>query len=129
MNEIFAPFREQAQTPAGRDAAWAWLQAHYAELSARLGPHVSGYLPYAASGQCTDGAAEEARAFFAPRMEATQGGPRNLAKVVEGIQICAASRKPSAVRALGKRPSQSGFSSSHRATASTSVIWKLRAGL
>ncbi|MCB9596720.1 MAG: M1 family metallopeptidase [Sandaracinaceae bacterium] len=91
MNEIFAPFREQAQTPAGRDAAWAWLQAHYAELSARLGPHVSGYLPYAASGQCTDGAAEEARAFFAPRMEATQGGPRNLAKVVEGIQICAAS--------------------------------------
>tara|TARA_R110002124_G_scaffold77533_11_gene207682 strand:+ start:5953 stop:6153 length:201 start_codon:yes stop_codon:yes gene_type:complete len=44
-------------------------------------------------------------------------------------QICAASRRPAAVCSPGWRPSQAGFSASHRATASTKVIWKLKAGL
>ncbi len=90
MNELFTPFREQSESAEGRDAAWAWVQAHYDELFARVGPHVAGYLPYAASGRCSAADADAVQAFFAPRMEATLGGPRNLAKVVESIRLCAA---------------------------------------
>jgi len=90
MNEVFAPFREQSQTAEGRAAVWVWMQGHYDEMFARLGPHVSGYLPYAAASQCSAESAEQAQEFFGERMEQTRGGPRNLAKVVEGIRICAA---------------------------------------
>ena len=44
-------------------------------------------------------------------------------------QISASSRRPPTERRPGCCPSQSGLIASHRATTSTSVIWKLNAGL
>jgi alanyl aminopeptidase len=90
VNEIFRPISGQFGDPAGRDAAWTWLQANYAALRARMGPEYSGYLPLLTAGFCTHERAEEVRAFFAPRMAETSGGPRNLDSAVEEIELCAA---------------------------------------
>jgi len=89
-NEIFQPLRGQQQDAEGRELVWAWLQANYDALVARMGPFMAGYLPYAAVSHCTTERATEVQAFFAERMEATHGGPRNLAKAVESIELCAA---------------------------------------
>ena len=55
-----------------------------------MGPGYAGYLPYAASSFCTAERAAEARAFFAPRVGATEGGPRNLESAIESVELCAA---------------------------------------
>jgi len=102
MNERFRPLMAQFGDPHGRDAAWAWLQANYDALRARLGPEYAGYLPYAVTSFCDREHAEAARAFFAPRMADTNGGPRNLEAAVETVLLCAA-------RAEAQRESASRF--------------------
>jgi hypothetical protein len=47
-------------------------------------------LPDAASDFCDVGHAEEVEAFFHPKLETLPGGPRSLARAVEGIRLCAA---------------------------------------
>ena len=89
-NEIFAPLRGQQADEEGREALWTWLQANYDALIARMGPGMGGYLPYAAYSHCSEQRAAEVQAFLGERMEATNGGPRNLAKAVESIRLCAA---------------------------------------
>ncbi len=89
-NEVFSPLRGLQHDAAGRELVWTWLQAHYDAILARMGPHMAGYLPYVAVSQCSAERAAEVQAFFADRMEATHGGPRNLAKAVERIELCAA---------------------------------------
>ncbi|MGE0789898.1 MAG: M1 family aminopeptidase [Sandaracinaceae bacterium] len=90
VGEIFQVLRSATQEPAGAEATYAWLTQHYDALVARAGPMFAGYLPYVASSFCTAERATEVRTFFAPRMGATLGGPRNLESVVEGIELCAA---------------------------------------
>jgi len=90
MNETFGPLMGQLGDPEGTDAAWAWLAEHYDAVAARMGPGYAGYLPYAASNFCTAERATEARAFFAPRVGATEGGPRNLESAIESVELCAA---------------------------------------
>ncbi|MFO0684552.1 MAG: M1 family aminopeptidase [Sandaracinus sp.] len=90
VNEVFRPISGQFGDPAGRDAAWTWLQANYDGLRQHIGPEYAGYLPLVTAGFCTHARAEEVRAFFAPRMAETSGGPRNLDGAVEEIELCAA---------------------------------------
>ncbi|MFK7989948.1 MAG: M1 family metallopeptidase [Sandaracinaceae bacterium] len=89
-NELFSPLMGQFRDRDTREAAWGWFTEHYDALSTRMGPGMSGYLPYAGSNFCSAERATEVQGFFAPRMESTQGGPRNLALAVERIQLCAA---------------------------------------
>jgi len=74
---------------ATRDAAWAWLAAHFDALAPLLPDRYAGHLPGAAR-ICDRAHAEEIRAFFAPRVEKLTGGPRNLAQAVERATYCAA---------------------------------------
>ena len=90
VNETWSPLMGQLGDPAGTDAAWSWLNEHYDAVAARMGPGYAGYLPYAASRFCTAERAAEARAFFAPRVGATEGGPRNLESALESVELCAA---------------------------------------
>ena len=90
LNEVFSPMMSQFGDPDGQQPAWSWLTSHYDALSARLGPDYSGYLPFAASAFCSAERATEARAFFEPRVGATQGGPRNLESAIESVTLCAA---------------------------------------
>ncbi len=102
VNEALRPLMAQMSDPDGREAAWAWLQSNHDALAARVGPGAAGYLPLAAGNFCSAERAAEVRAFFAPRVEATQGGPRNLESAVESIELCAAraERQRSAARAF-----------------------------
>ncbi len=101
-NEVFRPIAGQFGDPAGRDGAWAWLQQSYDRLRERMGPEYAGYLPLVTAGFCSHEQAEAVRAFFAPRMAETSGGPRNLDSAVEEIELCAA-------RAEGQRESARTF--------------------
>ena len=89
-SEVFRPLMAQFRDVEGVELAWAWLTEHYDALVARMGPGFAGYLPYVATGFCSAERAREARAFFEPRVGATQGGPRNLASATEAIELCAA---------------------------------------
>lgn len=90
VNETFIPLMAQMRDPDGTEGAWAWLGAHYDEVAARMGTGYAGYLPYTATAFCSLERAMEARAFFATRVGATDGGPRNLESAVESIELCAA---------------------------------------
>lgn len=90
VNEIFRPLMGQLQEAENRERTWAWLQEHYDALLARMGPGYAGYLPYAGTAFCDAGKAQALRAFFEPRVAATQGGPRNLESAVESVELCAA---------------------------------------
>ena len=101
--------------PVPRPSAWhARAQAHVPRRHGRGRDCARPGPPRRTSSRC----AASGRALAAEA--GWRGGP---------IQTCAASRMPSAGRLPGNRPSQSGCRSSHRATASTNVIWKLKAGL
>jgi hypothetical protein len=90
LNETFRPLMAQLGDPEGTELAWNWLGEHYDAVAERLGPAYAGYLPFAATAFCSADDAEKARAFFATRVGATQGGPRNLESAIESIELCAA---------------------------------------
>ena len=105
MNERFRPLMAQFGDAHGREHALAWLEAHYDEVRARFGPEYAGYLPYALQSFCDLAHAEAGRAFFAPRMADTNGGPRNLEAAVETVTLCAAradAQRESATRAFAR---------------------------
>jgi alanyl aminopeptidase len=89
-NETLRPLMAQLDDVAGATLAWDWLRARYDAVAERVGPGYAGYLPYVATGFCDGERAAEARAFFADRVERTQGGPRNLEEAVETVTLCAA---------------------------------------
>ena len=92
QNEVYRPFMAQAEEAEGRDALFAFIGASYDPLVARIGPYMSGYLPYVGAGFCSAERAAAVRELFTPRVAATQGGPRNLESTVESVELCAALR-------------------------------------
>ncbi|MEC7524460.1 MAG: M1 family metallopeptidase [Myxococcota bacterium] len=90
VNEIFRPLMGQMGERESRERTWTWLQENYDALLGRMGPGYAGYLPYAGTAFCEAGKAQQLRAFFEPRVAATQGGPRNLEAAVESVELCAA---------------------------------------
>lgn len=90
VNEMLMPLRVQMSHPQMRDATWRWIEAHYSELAARAGAFMASSLPSLASAFCDDERAAQVERFFAPHIDALEGGPRNLAGAVEEIRLCAA---------------------------------------
>jgi alanyl aminopeptidase len=92
VNEVMVPIFAQAETPEGRTRAFAWVTDRFDALAARLATTRAGYVPLAFGGFCSGEARAQLEAFFAPRIEALPGGPRNLAAALETITLCAARR-------------------------------------
>ncbi|MBX3273200.1 MAG: M1 family metallopeptidase [Sandaracinaceae bacterium] len=90
VNELTITLERQLAMRETRDAAWVWLTEHFDEVFARAASTRAGYAPWAAAGFCSEARAAEVAAFFAPRIEALPGGPRNLAGALEAIRLCAA---------------------------------------
>ena len=79
-------------TPPGRAATWKFLQANYDATLARMPREVTGVVPYYASGFCDEKHRGEVAEFFEGRAEKLPGGTRNLAKVLESMDLCIALR-------------------------------------
>jgi alanyl aminopeptidase len=92
-NEVLVPLAVQTGRADTRDAAWAWLEAHFDAILGRLPQrHGLGLVVLSGRAFCDDTRAKEVEAFFAPRVGQIEGGPRGLATAVEEIRLCAAKR-------------------------------------
>lgn len=90
VNEMFSPLWAQIAIPEQREATWSWVQTHHRALNERAGPRLASSMPWLSGGFCETERAEQVQAFFGPFIEDLEGGPRNLASVVEAIRLCAA---------------------------------------
>ncbi len=82
--------------PRTRLVAYAFVKQHFDDISAKLPPAYRVYMAYFALPLCDDKYKPELEAFLKPRIEILDGGPRALAQAMEGLSLCAASRKAQA---------------------------------
>ena len=103
-NEVRTLLRDQFANPAARPAAWDWLRDNLDAVIARVPVWNQGDIVALPHDFCSAQRAEEVQAFFAPRVDALQGGPRDLALAVEQIELCTAlkaTRGPQLAQAFG----------------------------
>ena len=99
--EMFAPIWAQLSQPDMRDTAWAWVEEHYDAILTRLPKHHGGVqLISTGRAYCDEVHARDVEAFFTPKVESIEGGPRALAQALEDVRLCAARR--SAQEASGR---------------------------
>jgi alanyl aminopeptidase len=92
-NEMLTPLWAQLSHPDTRDAAWAWTKEHYDAILARLPRHHGGVqLVGVGSRFCDEAHARDVEAFFGPKIDGIEGGPRSLASTLEEIHLCVARR-------------------------------------
>ena len=82
----------EIQDEASRPLAWEFMKAHYDAIVARLPHEETGEMPFFAAGFCDATQRKDAATFFQSRAEKLPGGPRNLAQVLETIDLCMASK-------------------------------------
>jgi aminopeptidase N len=82
--------------PETEHLAWPFLVANYDKLLPRLptllGTHAGSQLPIAGAAFCDEKGYREVESFFSERVKTMPGADRNLAKVLEVIQLCEPSR-------------------------------------
>ncbi|MCC7262421.1 MAG: M1 family metallopeptidase [Candidatus Latescibacteria bacterium] len=76
------PFTLAEKVPSNRDRVFAWMQAHYATLAARIPPEDAAYLPWLADG-ASPARLEAAQRFFADPAHAPAGTEKELEKMTE----------------------------------------------
>ncbi len=76
----------------GRATLWDFVKKNYDAVVARMPRETTGQIAYVASGFCDAERAKDAKAFFESRIDKLPGGPRNLAQVLETIELCTAAR-------------------------------------
>jgi alanyl aminopeptidase len=74
-----------------------FVKANYdavvAKLPSAAGSDYAAYLPQTASFACSSDEAKQVQDFFGPRMAKVNGGPRNLAQLLESIRLCESRKK------------------------------------
>lgn len=92
--EMTTPLWEQFSEPETREAAWTWLKDHWDAVMARAsGAMFTGVqLVSMPATFCDEAHAADVAGFFADRVAKVDGGPRVLAKTLEEIHLCAATR-------------------------------------
>jgi aminopeptidase N len=81
------------QSPKTRDLAYDFVKQNWDALIAKLPTDTGAFLPYVAGGYCDDAHRQDAASFFHGRSTKYTGGPRNLAQMLEGIDLCVAFKK------------------------------------
>lgn len=91
-NEAIQVAFSQVGTREQRDAFWTWVtqEENLSALLARIPTWRKGAIAGVGGGFCSTARADEVEAFFAPRVDALEGGPRELAQTLESIRLCAA---------------------------------------
>ena len=85
------------EVPATRTLAFQFLKSHFDEIM-RGNPSIFGFsfgamLPNVGGGFCDAQSRRELESFFAPLTSRYEGAPRNLAQVLESIDLCVAQVK------------------------------------
>jgi len=86
LSILFAP-SERRQT---RDLAYDFVKRNWDLMVAKLPTDTGAYAPYVAAGYCDAEHRKDAESFFTGRSTKFTGGPRVLAQVLEGIDLCIA---------------------------------------
>ena len=89
QNERLVTMKPLLGALATRDAAWAWLKAHFDALMPLLPDRYGGRIP-STFALCDPQPTADLRAFFTSRAGQLTGGPRNLAQALESAQQCVA---------------------------------------
>jgi alanyl aminopeptidase len=89
-NEIYSIIYPQAFMPETRDATWLWFQENMERILPRVPETAWGRMTFVGAAFCDTDKQAEVQAFFAKRISELTGGPRNLAKTLEGIDLCVA---------------------------------------
>lgn len=89
-NEIFNILYPQSLMTETRDATWLWFQKNLDRILPRIPEPGWGRMTFIGSAFCNTEKQAEVQAFFAERIDSMTGGPRNLAKTLEGIDLCVA---------------------------------------
>jgi alanyl aminopeptidase len=79
-----------------RDLAYDFVKKNWDALTAKLPTDMQSTAPYIAAGYCDAGHREDVEAFFKDRSTKYTGGPRILAQVLEGIDLCVAYKQAQA---------------------------------
>ncbi len=85
---FFAALEEDTGSLVG----WKFLTENYDALMAKVPREATGEAPYMGIGFCDAGRRREVAEFFKGRIDKLPGGPRNLAHVLETIDLCVAAR-------------------------------------
>jgi alanyl aminopeptidase len=91
--------------PRLRELGYAFLKDHFDAISNKLPELYRPYMAFSFVSLCDDARRPEIEAFFRPRIEKLDGGPRILAQALESMSLCSAQRKAQApgVEAFLKR--------------------------
>ena len=89
-NEAIMIVFGQVGTSQQRAPLWAWVQDNLDTLLGRIPTWRQGAVANVGAGFCSNERAAELEAFFADKMEALEGGPRELTQTLERIRLCAA---------------------------------------
>jgi aminopeptidase N len=79
-----------SQMPKTRGLAYDFLKQNWDALIAKFPTDTGAFTPYVASGYCDAGHRQDVEAFFHDRSTKYTGGPRILAQVLEGMDLCVA---------------------------------------
>jgi alanyl aminopeptidase len=90
---LFGPTSSPELARLPLDFVKANYDAIVALLPSAAGSDYAAYLPETANFACSTEEANEVQEFFGPRMAKVNGGPRNLAQVLESIRLCEARKK------------------------------------
>jgi len=82
-----------AQSPKTRDVAYDFVKQNWDTLIAKLPTDFGAFLPLVAGGYCDEAHRRDAAGFFEGRSTKYYGGPRNLAQILERIDLCVAFKK------------------------------------
>ena len=89
-NEIYSILFPQAMMVETRDATWEWFEQNIDKILERVPEARWGRMTTFGSAFCDAEKQTEIDDFFVGRIDEMAGGPRNLAKTLEGIDLCIA---------------------------------------
>jgi alanyl aminopeptidase len=86
---LFGAFQEQKN----RDTAYAFVETHFDEIANKLPAPYRAYLAFTFVGLCDADRKAEIVAFFKPKIDTYDGGPRTMTQAVEQLELCSAQKK------------------------------------
>ena len=89
-NEVYNVLFPQVFMAETRDATWLWFRQNLDRILARIPKNSWGQVAFVGASFCDEEKQAEVQAFFEERIETLTGGPRILAKTLEGMNLCMA---------------------------------------